>query len=134
MDTLFHYDSDHNKLTPVFYAEFSQPILHIYNELPGYYLINGLKNVLINKKTFESFHYELYNDFWEIPVQWVYYDHGHIILIYEADTLKQLIRERLLDSRITNKLKQQLTALDEMLMPDDNPVLMIGKLRSEDLI
>jgi hypothetical protein len=137
VDTLFHYDAIHNTLTPVFHAEFSRPTIHIYNEYPDYYLIwmsgwpDGKdKNVMINKRTSESYYYEMYNDFWEIPIQSYRHDNGYIILVYEAGELKQFINERLTDSRITDKLKQQLIAAEELLNPDDNPVLMIGKLKT----
>jgi hypothetical protein len=136
IDTLFHYDISKNKLTPVFCAEFGLPTIHAYNELPDYYLIwiSGYpdkdKNILVNKKTLESFYYDFYNDFWEIPVQSYRFDNGYIILIYEAEEIKQLLNEKLSDnsSRIADKLKQKLKLADEMLI-DDNPILMIGKLK-----
>jgi hypothetical protein len=135
VDTLFQYDAQRNELNPVFYAEFNEPTIHMYRELPSHYSIwiyidaNNSRNILINKTTLKAFYYELFNDFVDIPVQYYRHDNEQLILLYEAEYLKSQIKNKLSDQQISETLKTQLLSIDEGLTDDDNPVLIIGTLK-----
>lgn len=68
-DTLFHYNKEVNKVYPKFKMDFgnvSEVPLHIYSELPGYYLTEMLWNkgtIFVDKCTHTSQYVKLVNDF-----------------------------------------------------------------------
>ncbi len=140
VDTLFHYNRIHNKLNPAFTATFPHPTIHTYSELPACFVIwsMDIKNpykqqlMVIDKKTQEARYVQLKNDlFGNIPVNFYRYDKGNIIFIYNSFELKEYIQKALENPGLEKELKERFIKLDQQLTGEENPILMIGKLKNE---
>ena len=136
IDTLFVYNAQRNRLVPTFYAQFSEepaPI-HSYAEWPGYYRVwvyGHEKSILVDKQAKKAFHFELINDLWGLPTQSYRIRDNHFILIYDAHRLLELIEEHINKPEISEKAKQQMKLLQTQLDEEDNPILLIGKLKAK---
>lgn len=135
-DTLFHYDKNANKIYPKFkmdFGEVSETPMHIYNEIPSYYLIAMLWNkgvIAVNKEKQTSNYARLINDFFghmEVPM--FNFCNGWFYLMYEPGRLITLIEKRLAESDCSAEDRKQLETMLESINEEDNNILFMGKLK-----
>lgn len=137
-DTLFHYDKNANKIYPKFkmdFGEVSETPLHIYNELPGYYLTAMLWNkgiIAVNKEKQTSNYARLINDFFghmEAPM--FNFCNGWFYLMFEPERLITQIEKRLADNDCSAEDRKQLETMLESIDEEGNNILFMGKLKKE---
>lgn len=137
-DTLFHYNKDANKIYPKFkmdFGEVSETPMHIYNEIPDYYLIAMLwgKGVIaVNKEKQTSNYAKLINDFFghmEAPM--FNFCNGWFYQMFEPEQLITLIEKRLADSDCSAEDRKQLETMLESIDEEGNNILFMGKLKQK---
>lgn len=135
-DTLFHYDKNANKIHPKFKMDFggvSEIPLHIYNELPGYYLtamLGGKGVIAVNKEKQTSNYAKLINDFsghMEAPI--FNFSNGWFYQMNEPGWLITQIEKRLAESSCSDEDRKQLKELLDTIDTEDNNILFMGKLK-----
>ena len=135
-DTLFHYDKNANKIHPKFKMDFggvSEIPLHIYNELPGYYLtamLGGKGVIAVNKEKQTSNYAKLINDFFghmEAPI--FNFSNGWFYQMNEPGWLITQIEKRLAESSCSDEDRKQLKELLDTIDTEDNNILFMGKLK-----
>lgn len=135
-DTLFHYDKNANKIYPKFkmdFGEMSETPMHIYSELPGYYLtaiLWGKGNIIVDKEKKTSNYARLINDFFghmEAPM--FNFIHGWFYQMFEPGRLITLIEKRLTDSDCSAEDRKQLETMLESIDEEGNNILFMGKLK-----
>lgn len=135
-DTLFHYDKNANKIHPKFKMDFggvSEIPLHIYNELPGYYLtamLGGKGVIAVNKEKQTSNYAKLINDFFghmEAPI--FNFSNGWFYQMNEPGWLIAQIEKRLAESSCSDEDRKQLKELLDTIDTEDNNILFMGKLK-----
>jgi len=89
------------------------------------------KSILVDKQAKKAFHFELINDLWGLPTQSYRIRDNHFILIYDAHRLLELIEEHINKPEVSEKAKQQMKLLQTQLDEEDNPILLIGKLKAK---
>lgn len=151
-DTLFHYNMENNSVNPVF--ALNAPIkagtlAYRYMELPDDYLVARLnlrmganpdndvestKLILTNKKTKKSHYVRIINDYlggWEFDPFFLSFRirDGYFAYTLEPVELKELLEESLKKDDLQPDVRKRITELNAKLNPNDNNVLMIGKLK-----
>ena len=135
-DTLFHYNKDANKIYPKFkmdFGEVSETPMHIYNEIPGYYLtaiLWGKGVIAVNKEKQTSNYARLINDFFghmEAPM--FNFSNGWFYQMFESGQLITQIEKRLAESNCSEKDRKQLKELLDTIDEEDNNILFMGKLK-----
>ena len=149
-DTLFHYESDTNRLLPAFTLDFPEGkiLIHDHQELPTCFigtLIGRMEqvgltstetrehvNFIIDKRTLRGGRYEIYNDFLgNTPVYWLDKSrHGYYARNLSPAMLKAELEEALRRSDLTSEMRQKVSSIHESIdVERDNNYLMIGKLK-----
>ena len=137
-DTLFHYDKNANKIHPKFKMDFggvSEIPLHIYNELPDYYLtamLGGKGVIAVNKEKQTSNYAKLINDFFghmEAPM--FNFCNGWFYQMFEPGHLITQIEKRLADSDCSAEDRKLLEAMLESIDEEGNNILFMGKLKQK---
>ena len=135
-DTLFHYNKNANKIYPKFkmdFGEVSETPMHIYNEIPGYYLtaiLWGKGVIAVNKEKQTSNYARLINDFFghmEAPM--FNFSNGWFYQMFESGQLITQIEKRLAESNCSEKDRKQLKELLDTIDEEDNNILFMGKLK-----
>lgn len=126
VDTLYHYNKSDGSFIPVFHASMPHPRIHIYKELPSYYLLEYLDRdgemIAVRKDGEKAFRCELINDFldnMEVPHLWL--KDNYIVIEYQPYLLLDQSRQR--------KDNINLQKLTQGMKIDDNPVIFIGRLK-----
>ena len=149
-DTLYHYESDANRLLPAFTLDFPEDKIQIHDhqELPTCFigtLIGRMEqvgltstetrehvNFIIDKRTLRGGRYQIYNDFLgNIPVYWLDKSrHGYYARNLSPAMLKAELEEALRRSDLTPEMRQKVSSIHESIdVERDNNYLMIGKLK-----
>ena len=149
-DTLYHYNSDTNRLLPVFTLDFPQGQIQIHDhqELPtcivgtliGHIEDVGLTNTetrdhvdfIVDKRTLRGGRFQVYNDFLgNTPVYWIDESrHRYYARNLSPAMLKNELSTALRRSDLTPTMRQKVSHLIESIdVGRDNNYLMIGKLK-----
>ena len=149
-DTLYHYESDTNRLLPAFTLDFPEGKIQIHDhqELPTCFigtLIGRMEqvgltstetrehvNFIIDKRTLRGGRYQIYNDFLgNTPVYWLDKSHhGYYARNLSPSMLKAELEEALRRSDQTSEMRQKVSSIHESIdVERDNNYLMIGKLK-----
>ena len=149
-DTLYHYESDTNRLLPAFTLDFPEGkiLIHDHQELPTCFigtLVGRMEqvdltstetrehvNFIIDKRTLRGGRYQIYNDFLgNIPVYWLDKSrHGYYARNLSPAMLKAELEEALRRSDLTPEMRQKVSSIHESIdVERDNNYLMIGKLK-----
>ena len=149
-DTLYHYESDTNRLLPAFTLDFPEGKIQIHDhqELPTCFigtLIGRMEqvgltstetrehvNFIIDKRTLRGGRYQIYNDFLgNTPVYWLDKSHhGYYARNLSPAMLKAELEEALRRSDLTSEMRQKVSSIHESIdVERDNNYLMIGKLK-----
>ena len=151
-DTLYHYNPEKNKITPVFTLNAPRnpgKITYQYVELPNDFLIfiktivmganpsndvSKTQIIQVNKKTHEARYVRVVNDFlgdYEIDPFFLSFRirDGYFTDTMEPELLKDYLREALKNDDLQPDIKTRMVELNNKLHPNDNNVIMIGKLK-----
>lgn len=135
-DTLFHYNKNANKLYPKFkmdFGEVSEIPMHIYSELPGYYLtamLWGKGVIAVNKDKQTSNYVKLRNDFFgHMEASMFSFCNGWFYHMFEPGQLISRIERRLAESDCSAEDRKQLEEMLDSIDEDDNNILFMGKLK-----
>ena len=149
-DTLYHYESDTNRLLPAFTLDFPEGkiLIHDHQELPTCFigtLVGRMEqvdltstetrehvNFIIDKRTLRGGRYQIYNDFLgNIPVYWLDKSrHGYYARNLSPAMLKAELEEALRRNDLTPEMRQKVSSIHESIYVErDNNYLMIGKLK-----
>lgn len=149
-DTLYHYESDTNRLLPAFTLDFPEGkiLIHDHQELPTCFigtLVGRMEqvdltstetrehvNFIIDKRTLRGGRYQIYNDFLgNIPVYWLDKSrHGYYARNLSPAMLKAELEEALRRNDLTSEMRQKVSSIHESIdVERDNNYLMIGKLK-----
>ena len=107
--------------------------MHIYNEIPGYYLtaiLWGKGVIAVNKEKQTSNYARLINDFFghmEAPM--FNFSNGWFYQMFESGQLITQIEKRLAESNCSEKDRKQLKELLDTIDEEDNNILFMGKLK-----
>lgn len=135
-DTLFHYDKNANKIYPKFkmdFGEVSETPMHIYSEIPEYYLtamLWGKGVIAVNKEKKTSNYTRLINDFFghmEAPM--FNFCNGWFYQMFEPGRLITQIEKRLAENNCSTKDRKQLQELLGSIDEEGNNILFMGKLK-----
>lgn len=135
IDTLFHYNIEKDTLEPVFTMKFPDPKnkpIHIYMELPGYYLTLVFDSGLVatDKADGTSSFIKVVNDYFgNTDVPPLCFNNGWMAYNVEPANLIETIENRLAKSDCSEKDKEQLNAVLETLDENDNDLILIAKLK-----
>lgn len=130
LDTLFNYDPASNKLIPAYHTRFESDAFHVYRELPNHYITLSNPSIIVNKKTKQANYYKTKNDFLGgLDVNYFMCDNDYLIIRYESfkllEDLGKIINSPNLEKSVKDRISSLISSVDE----DDNPVLVIGKLK-----
>ena len=149
-DTLYHYESDTNRLLPAFTLDFPEGNIQIHDhqELPTCIvgtIVGRMEEVgltstesrdhvdfIVDKRTLRGGRYQVYNDFLgNIPTYWIDKSrHGYYARNLSPAMLKEELEAALLRSDLTPSIRQKVSRLVESIdVERDNNYLMIGKLK-----
>lgn len=136
-DTLYHYDSNKNKIEARFTINFNETLkkdhFTIINEFPHYYLVSLVgpdgKKILVDKAKQEAFNVSIINDFMGNMVTSLQFQDGYYFATYEPITLMEKIQEHLDSGNCPEGEVEKLTQLKNSLNENDNNVLLLGKLK-----
>ncbi len=135
-DTLYHYNSDLNKLIPKYVNSFTgkrqgsvttELRRHYYSFLYDDYY--G-KKIIVNKETLKSDFFKLINDFHgNIEIKDFFMSNNGLFVgsISAIDLIDQI--GELMKSEISNDNKEKISRLLEDLDENDNPILFLGKMK-----
>lgn len=107
--------------------------MHIYNEIPGYYLtamLGGKGVIAVNKEKQTSNYTRLINDFFghmEAPM--FNFIHGWFYQMFEPGHLITQIERRLAESNCSTKDRKQLQELLGSIDEEGNNILFMDKLK-----
>lgn len=135
-DTLFHYNKESNRIYPKFKMDFgnvSKVPLHIYSELPGYYLTEilwGKGTIFVDKRAHTSRYVKLVNDFvGHMQAATFSFNKGWYCQMFEPGQLMDWIERRLAESDCSEEDCKQLEELLNSIHENDNNILFVGKLK-----
>lgn len=151
-DTLYHYDIGTNTVNPIF--TLNAPIkagelIYCYLELPFHYIsfiktikmkvnpdndIQSTRLILVDKKTQKAQYVRIINDYlggWEFDPFYLSFRirDGYFAYTMEPIELKELLEESLENKELTPDIRKRVTELNNKVNPNDNNVIMIGKLK-----
>ncbi len=134
-DTLFHYNKEENRISPKFTMDFggvTEAPIHIYNEIPGYYLtmVFGKGVIAVNKRKQTSNYIRIVNDFvGHMSTPTFNFNKGWFHQTLEPSQLIDKIETRLAQSDCSDKDRKLLEELKSSLDENDNNIMFIGKLK-----
>lgn len=149
VDSLYHYDYRNNRLRPCFTLNFIEDPIpwHGYTELPNHYMgdasypvkesenitvSSAPSNYIIDKKTGKGAFFRLYNDFLgDTEIGWPIYSfrNGYFVQNMEPANLIGMLEGALKSDKLSDKKKQELTALSESIHENDNNIVILAKLK-----
>jgi hypothetical protein len=145
VDTLFHYDVNNNRLLPFFtmtsregiwknYFQVNRDLvmtrINIFDENAGSFINRG--TVATDLRNMTSSYVNVVNDFFgNLPVEAsvVTFRNGYFVYNVQPEELMDEIENRLSQSNVSQRDRQQLEQLLSKLEEDTNNVVFIGKLR-----
>lgn len=133
-DTLYHYDRTGNRIVPKFTLDFGamdEKPVHIYNEIPGYYITNvfGEGTIFTDKQKRTSYYVRIANDYCGHMENPVLFKDGYAYWTHEPARWIRHIEKRLGRSDCSDADRKQLTELLESIDEEGNNLMFIGKLK-----
>lgn len=144
-DTLFHYNSSRNTVFPVFALKAPtkmNEIIYTYVELPKHYMVKifrpkevdkeKMKIILVDKNTQKSKYIHFINDYWgnyELDPLEMNINNGYAYISMEPLELKERLEDYLRNKKMEPKERKHILGLINKFNPNDNNVIMIGKLK-----
>jgi hypothetical protein len=130
LDTLFHYDSKSNKLIPAFRAVFGKDDFAVYRDLPNHYITLSNPNIIVDKRTKKAVYYKAKNDFLGgLDINYFQSDNDYIVVVCEAFQLLEKLEKNINKSGLPKDVRDRMKKLLDSIDEDDNPILIIGKLK-----
>lgn len=150
-DTLYHYDTIQNCLTPVF--TLNTPVkndeIYSYVELPSHYLasiktiksgantdndIANISLILADKANHKSQYIRVLNDYlgnWEVDPMYLthFIRNGYFVYKMEPVELKEKLQLALNNGNLSSELRNNINKLDKEININDNNIILIGKLK-----
>lgn len=133
-DTLFHYDKTENRVVPKYtldFGEMEEKPVHIYNEIPGYYIsiVFGKGTIFTDKQKQTSNYVRIVNDYCGHMENPVLFKDGYAYWIHEPARWIHHIEKRLERRDCSDADRKQLKELLESIDEDGNNLMFIGKLK-----
>ena len=134
-DTLYHYETNTNKLHPKFSIDFGHmddPPIHIYNELRQYYVVTvfGAGTIFVDKEKKTAKYVKIINDFCGHMSEPMFnFKNGWAYRLFEPNYLINWIEKRLEEKDCNKEDREQLYQLLETIDEEDNNIMFIGKLK-----
>jgi hypothetical protein len=135
-DTLYHYNTEKNKLEPKFAKDFGEKKqVTTSRELPGYFFFwtrgedKKSRMVLVNKKNLDAKYFKLKNDFFGNIDASPVFSNGYFFNSVPAISLKKQIESALKSKSLKEPDRKKLEEFNSKLLPDDNNVIFYGKLK-----
>jgi hypothetical protein len=148
LDTLYHYDRQRNRIKSVFTADLKEYRIHDYVELSHHYLIRFFKHVMpgeeprpdaiiIDKKTLRGCNVQFkLSILGKINVPFslaTSFDRGHYLdNIYPHELKEELSQALLRKDKLAPEVYERVKTLYDKIGDDDNNILFIGKLKTEE--
>jgi hypothetical protein len=148
LDTLYHYDRQHNRIKPVFTADLKEYRIHGYVELPHHYLVQFFKlampgenprpaAIIIDKKTLRGCNVQFkLNSLGNVNVPFSNgdsFNRGYYVdNIYPHELKEELSQALLRKDKLTPEVYERVKTLYDKIGDDDNNILFIGKLKTEE--
>lgn len=150
-DTLYHYDTIQNCLTPVF--TLNTPIksdeIYSYLELPSHYLasiktiksganpdtdIADISLILADKANRKSQYVRVLNDYlgnWEVDPMYLthFIRNGYFVYKMEPAELKQKLQLALENNELSSDMRSLINKLNNEINNNDNNIILIGNLK-----
>ena len=150
-DTLYHYDTENNKMLPQFTIDFGGKDIpmHTYFELPRHFMgiVSASKEVaegtvesvdekafIVDKETLKCSYYQVYNDYLgDIPlgiyIGWACRDGYYAANLEPAAFTEQLEKVLKENTAMDNDMRKKLETLKASIDEDDNNYILFAKLR-----
>lgn len=128
LDTLFHYDTKANKLIPVFRTVFGKDAFAVYRDLPNHFMT--LPNIIVDKRTKKATYYKAKNDFLGgMDINYFQSNNDYMVVVCEAFKLREELEKNIKKSGLAKNVRDRMQKLLDSTDDDDNPILVIGKLK-----
>jgi hypothetical protein len=137
IDTLFRYDAKSNRNVPLFHLHMDgKPMRYpLYFDWPNHFLFIDWvtkTKILVDKHTGKAQYVKIINDFLGgLDVDFLLYDNEYAVIICEAFKLRQDLEKVLEKPDLSQDVRDRMTELVNNIDDDDNPVLVIGKLKQD---
>lgn len=133
-DTLFHYDRIGNRIVPKYTLDFGmmdEKPVHIYNEIPGYYMatVFGKGIILTDKQKRTSYYVKFINDLYGGINHPVTFKDGYVFTLREPAHWIYYIERRLAEDDCSDADRKKLNELLESIDEEGNHLMFIGKLK-----
>ena len=99
-------------------------------ELPNHFITLSNPNIIVNKKTKKANYYKAKNDFLGgLDIKYFQSDNDYIIIRHDSFQLLDDLKKNMNNSNLTQEIRKNMSDLIDNINEDDNPVLVIGKLK-----
>lgn len=130
IDTLFNYDPESNTLIPRYCTQFEEPAFQVYRDLPNHYITLSNSNIIVDKKTKKANYYKTKNDFLGgLDVGYFQSDNDYVVVRYDSSQLLEDLQKNINNPDLTKEVHDRMSNLIDSISEDDNPVLIIGRLK-----
>lgn len=146
-DSLYHYNTEQNRLVPVFTANFGTVDLpkHGYGELLGFYMadiitkiVNGTGvghvHILVDKQTLKGCYFNIVNDFLGnmlISMPMYYFGNGRFLQNIDPGDLQEALEAILTKpENLTASEVKRLTEIKNSMSVNDNNYILTGTLKT----
>jgi hypothetical protein len=132
VDTLFHYDAQANRLTPQFNIQFGRDDMYAtYREWPNHFFVwTREKPVLIDKHTGKAWYVQAKNDFLGgLETSYFSCDNDYAVVSINAFRIREDLEKAVDRPGLSPEVRARMTELVNNIDDDDNPVLIIGRLK-----
>jgi hypothetical protein len=128
LDTLFHYDPQSNMLIPKYRTAFETDAFAVYGDLPNHFLT--FNSIIVDKRTKKANCIKAKNDFLGgMDIGYFQGNNDYLTIVYEAFTFLEELKKNINNPGITKEVRDRMKELLDSIKEDDNPVLVIGKLK-----
>jgi hypothetical protein len=135
IDTLYGYDAKSNRLVPQFSLQMDGKKMRfpVYFEWPDhFFFIDWVTKtkILVDKHTGNAQYVKIINDFLGgLEVEYLMCNNDYAVIICEAFKLRQDLEKALEKPGLSQEVRDRMIELVDSIDDDDNPVLVIGKLK-----
>ena len=131
LDTVFHYDTKLNELIPKYRTQFEHDAFKVYSELPNHFITFSMpNNIIVNKKTKKANYYSAQNDFLGgLDIGYFQNYNDFLIVKYNSFQLLEDLKKNINTPNLKKDVRDRMSALISSVDEDDNPVLVIGRLK-----
>jgi hypothetical protein len=132
IDTLFHYNPKSNQLIPMYRTIFKKEAYAAYRNLPNHYitLFSSPPHIIVDKRTKKAVYYKAKNDFLGgLDVSYFQSNNDYLVVVCEAFKLLEDMGKNINHSGLPKDVRDRMKKLLDSVGEDDNPILVIGKLK-----